>query len=343
MNKALWLCRLLGGSFLVAAGLLCTASSVHAESPPEDRALATMLFHEGRALMLEGRTAEACQKLEESQRLHAAGGTILNLALCHEQEGRLARSWGEFNDALAVARRDGRRDREVEATNHIRDLEPRLSRLTIVVPPAAEVPGLTIERDGHEIGRAAWSTPIPVDGGEHVVRATATGREPFVAIIVIGKESDARTVEITVLATPVPVVRAPAAPAPAAVATPQAAVFTPARLRLAGIAAAGAGVVLLGTAGYALAKALSAKDASNSDCFVDGCDDSGLQQRNEAVSRGNLATILGVSGVVLVGAGAVLFYAGRRSSAPKREPRVTARFLLGAATGSVATGIAGDF
>jgi len=343
MNKARWLRRLLGGPFLVAAGLLCAAATVHAEPSPDDKALATMLFQEGRALMLEGRTGEACQKLEESERLHAAGGTILNLALCHEQEGRLARSWGEFNEALSVARRDGRRDREVEAANHIRDLEPRLSRLTIVVPPAAEVPGLTIERDGHEIGRGAWSTPIPVDGGEHVVRATATGREPFVAVIVLGKESDARTVEITVLAATVPPVRPLAISAPAAVATPQTAVFTPARLRLAGIATAGVGVVLLGTAGYALAKALSAKDASNSDCFVDGCNDTGLQRRNEAVSRGNLATILGVSGAMLVGAGAALFYVGRRSSAPRGEARLTARLMLGAAGGSVATGIAGDF
>ena len=95
-----------------------------------------MLFQQGRALMADGRIAEACQKLEESQRLDPAGGTILNLALCHEQEGRLARSWSEFKEAMVVAKRDGRRDRELEAANHVSALEPRLSRLTIVVPAA---------------------------------------------------------------------------------------------------------------------------------------------------------------------------------------------------------------
>jgi hypothetical protein len=58
----------------------------------------------------------------------------LNLALCHEQEARLARSWSEFKEAMAVARGDSRRDRENEATTHVSALEPRLSRLTLVTP-----------------------------------------------------------------------------------------------------------------------------------------------------------------------------------------------------------------
>jgi hypothetical protein len=267
----------------------------------------------------------------------------LNLALCHEQEGRLARSWSEFNEAMGVAKRDGRRDREIEAASHVSALEPRLSHLTIVVPAATQVEGLVVERDGHEIGRGAWSMAIPVDGGEHVIRATALGREPFTMTIVIAKESDARTIEIPVLATPVVVVTPlrDSAPPPAA-ATPMTAA-TAARLRWGGIATAGAGVVLLGAAAYALATALSAKDASGTHCFTDGCDPTGIDSRNDAVSRGNLATLLGVSGVVLVATGATLYYIGRRSGAPTREARMSARFVLGAAPGAVVTGIEGGF
>jgi hypothetical protein len=335
--------RPLFGGVMVMAGLLCGARRAHAEPSADDKALATILFQEGRTLMTGGRIPEACQKLQESQRLDPGGGTILNLALCHEQEGRLARSWSEFKEAVVVARRDGRRDREVEAANHVSALEPRLSRLTVVVPAGTQVEGLLIERDGRELGRGAWSTAIPVDGGEHVVRATALGREPFTTTIVIGKESDARTIEIPVLATPVVVVTPPRVSAPVGAPVPMTASARAARLRWVGIGSAGAGVVVFGMAGYMLAQALSAKDASNADCSRDGCGNTGLQRRSDAVSRGNLATFLGIGGAVLVGAGATLYYLGRRSSASRREARIPTRFVLGAAPGAVVTGIGGDF
>jgi hypothetical protein len=334
--------QLLIAEFLMLLALVCQAGTVHAEPSPDDKALASVLFQEGRSLMTENRLQEACQKFEESQRLDPGGGTLLNLALCHEQESRLARSWSEFSEAMEMARRDGRRDREVEAANHVRSLEPRLSRLTIVVPAGAQVQGLRIERDGRELGRGAWSTPIPVEGGTHVVRATAPGKQPFTATVAIANESDARTVEIPALATVVLVVTSPQVSSPAADRLPMTAAAR-ARLRWAGIGVAGAGVVLLGTASYALATALDAKHASASDCMADVCGDTGLQQRRTAVSRGNLATLLGVSGVVLVGAGGTLFYLGTRSSTPTRDARIPVRFKVAAALGAVMTGIEGGF
>src|SRR4051794_36184249 len=213
----------------VLAGVLGgRVGRAQAEPTADDKALATVLFQEGRALMSAGRIADACLKLEESERLDPSGGTLLNLALCHEQEGRLARSWSEFNDAAVVARRDGRRDRETAANDHALALAPRLSKLTVKVPAAAEVDGLRIERDGRELGRGSWWTAMPVDGGEHVVRATAPNRQSFTTTIVIGNEADVQSVEIPVLAAAPVAVAAPSvasssSPSPALVEAPRSA------------------------------------------------------------------------------------------------------------------------
>jgi len=329
---------------LAGAAFLCAGAKARGAAPTaDDEALATILFQEGRTLFAAGQLREACLKFEESERLDPGGGTLLNLALCHEQEGRLARSWSEFKQAESVARADGRADREAEAAKHVQALEPRLSRLTIVVPVATQVEGLIIERDGREVGRGAWSTAIPIDGGEHSVRATALGREPFSTTFIAQAESDVRTIEIPVLATPVVVVTSPRVSSPQLPAPPVAPLLTPPRLRHVGIAAAGAGVVLLGAAGYALATALHARDASNPNCYPDGCNEIGLRQRRDAVSDGNLATILGIGGSVLLVAGATSFYLGHHTTGPSKEARVLPRFTLAPSPGVLVAGIGGGF
>jgi hypothetical protein len=310
-----------------------------AQTSSDDQATATVLFEKGRQLMSEGQIAQACPALEESQRLDPSGGTILNLALCHELEGRLARAWSEFNEAVLFARKDGRRDREVEASDHVRALEPRMSRLTVVVPAGVQVDGLRVERDGHELARAAWATAIPVDGGEHIVRASAPGREPFETKVVIANEAESKTVEVPVLATPVVVVsEQKASPQPA----PRAPPLSP-RLRPIGLATAGAGVVALGIAGVALGAALSAKSDSNPYCTGDVCSDAGLSKRSDAVSRGNLATILTITGVALVGTGATLFFWERSRRLGAHESASSVGPLLGASPAGGLAGLQGRF
>jgi hypothetical protein len=286
----------------LAAAALLAAWPARAASSAEDQALATMLFREARSLAASGKTAEACLKFEESQRLDPSGGTILNLAHCHEVLGLLARSWSEFNEAAVAAGREGRRDRLEEANARLRALEPRLSRLTIVVPPHAEVAGLRVERDGHELGRGAWSTPMPVDGGEHQVQATAPGRKPFSVRIAMAREGDARTVTIPVLELAAAVVApltemAPPPAAPAAVVT-----VTPSRrpdhLRTAGWIVGGAGVAQLVVAGVFGIQAFS------------------LHADNDDVSAGRAAdrsTVLSITGAVTTAVGIALLVMGRRS------------------------------
>src|SRR5262249_1988800 len=158
-----------------------------ADAPPTDRALAQSLFEEGRGLMKAGNYAQACVKLAESQRLDPAPGTQLNLAVCHEAEGKTATAWVEFNDALTQARRDGRAEREQLAQEHIAALTPKLSRLTVAVASAAKIDTLEIKLDGVVIREAAWGVPAPIDPGKHRVEASARGKKPWLQEVEVAK------------------------------------------------------------------------------------------------------------------------------------------------------------
>src|SRR4051794_33573309 len=118
----------------IALATLAFASAAHAE-PTADSQIAQSLFDDGRVLMDAGRFAEACPKFAESQRLEPAAGTLLNLALCHEHEGKTATAWTEFRDALSLAMAAQRKDRQELAELHIATLGPKLTRLSVAVPP----------------------------------------------------------------------------------------------------------------------------------------------------------------------------------------------------------------
>jgi hypothetical protein len=326
MDQPGWRVGSMGG--LLLAVLIVAPGSARAEQNVDDRALATVLFHEGRALLTEGRIAEACLKLEESQRLDPSGGTLLNLALCHEQEGRLAHAWTEFNDARALARSGGRRDREQAADEHIGALAPRLSKLTVVVSPSVNTDGLRIECDGRALGRGAWSTPMPIDGGEHVVRATATGKRPFATTIVIGKESDAQTVEIPVLAdAPVAAAAEPVpsssarpfhAPEPVAVsASASVGTGAPRLRRTLAYTVGGAALVQLALAGYFGWRAYAGK------CQNESCTGQEVTVNNDAVRAADTATVLTITGVASAVVGTYLFVTSRRPPVSATEPKLT--------------------
>src|SRR4051812_24565538 len=84
---------------LIACLLAPSALAAQASEGSEMRGTASQaLFDEGRRLLEAGNYVEACAKLDESYRLDAAAGTLLNLALCHEQQGRSASAWFEYHD-----------------------------------------------------------------------------------------------------------------------------------------------------------------------------------------------------------------------------------------------------
>ncbi len=169
-----------------------------ARAEAEDEAAAEMLFAEARSLMREGKLAEACRKFSESYRLDHAGGALLNLALCHEKEGKIASAWVEYKESVTEARRAGRPEREQVALESAAALEPRLPKLTVTVPPEARVSGLEVIRNQSAIEQGGWGTPLPVDPGEVSIEVRAPGHKPWSTKISI-QPGETQAVSVPVL------------------------------------------------------------------------------------------------------------------------------------------------
>ena len=270
-----------------------------------------MLFFTARGLMEAGRYAEACSKLGESYRLDAASGTLLNLAVCHESEGRVASAWGEFRQALSDARKANRPDREELAKEHIAKLEPELPFLTIVVPEFAKVKDLEILRNGVALGSGGWGTELPIDPGKVDIVARAPGFLPKTKTVTIQKKQHlSATIEKL---DPAPIVETVAVGEPGWSGKRK----TGAVLFVAGLAGVGVGT-------YFGFSALSNRNKSDDNCpILDGerrCTTTGA----DASSKANLAAWgsnigLGVGGAAVL-IGSYLFITGKNERTEPGSP-----------------------
>lgn len=300
-------------------GIWAVAVPSHAEPRPEDVAAAQVLFDEAKRMLDEGQAADACPKLEESLRLDVGIGTRFHLARCYELTQRTASAWSQYLEVAAASRAAGQFDREAAARARAESLEPKLSRLTIVVPEAARVPGLVVRRNGVDVGRAQWDLPIPVDVGVYTVSAEAPGREPWQFEVAVQQDGGSRAVTVPVarVIEPVPLAAPAAALVPVTPRTvlaqlqpdpPELERSRITRWQWAGIVTAGAGVVSLGASGVL---ALVAKDKyEQSGCDNQSCPSPDAEDLNrDAVGCGELATAALVAGGLLVGGGLVLYFA----------------------------------
>jgi hypothetical protein len=172
------------GVAVLVSMLIATSGVAHAQN----LAAAEALFEEGKRLMDAGRFSEACPKFEESQRLDPGTGTLWHLANCYEKTDRLASAWAKYRQVAQETRRRGEFQKAQAAMDAAKNLEPRLRRIAIDVPPKHAVSGIVIRRDGERVGQGAWSTAVPVDRGRHLVTAEAPGYAPWQQEVVIEDE-----------------------------------------------------------------------------------------------------------------------------------------------------------
>jgi hypothetical protein len=180
----------------IAIACLTLPAAPAAAQSASDSATAQALFDRGKKLLRDGKYAEACSALEESQRIESRSGTALNLADCYEHAGRLASAWSTFLEAATLAKSTGNAEREHGARQRAAALAPRLSNLVISAPSAASTPGLEIRRDAELVGSAQLGLPLPADAGKHTVAAKAPGRKPWQTEVTV--QSGASTADVTV-------------------------------------------------------------------------------------------------------------------------------------------------
>lgn len=163
-----------------------------------DKATAEALFQKGKVLMDAGHVDAACPKFQASYEADPAIGALLNLALCHQKQGKTASAWAEFVEAAVLAKRAGDDARRQGAERHARALEPKLSRLTIIATDPT--PGLAVSRNGTPLAEGSLGTALPVDPGEHQLVAEAAGYESWSTSITIEPNGNRQTVRIPALA-----------------------------------------------------------------------------------------------------------------------------------------------
>lgn len=310
---------------------IAVGSSLAAAQPSESIAQAEQLFEQARALATAGDYAAACPMFEASYKLDPALGTLLNMATCYENAGKLASAWGRYREVISVATKVNDQARIAIAREKSAALEPRLPKLTIR-GPATTIPGLVVLRDDVPVDPAVLGAGIYVDPGQHVVSANAP-KHRAVSIEVTMIEAETKIVEVPALE------RLPEPPAPAATATAMQPIYVeldPGKSRrITGIVFGATGAAAIATG---LGFGVAARSRWNS-AFDDGlcnedtnqCTKEGQERTSDARRHALVANVVTGIGVAMVAAGAVLYFTAPK----KRRAEVTVAPVAGGAAVSI--------
>ena len=180
-----------------AATLLLVTTTAHADNPN-----AEALFYQAKSFMAQRKFVEACAAYEASEKLKPAPATLVSLADCREKNQQLASAYQVY---LQVERE--LRERDDEGSIEMRGfaklravkLEPRVSKLTVTVPPSAQIAGLEVLRGNDRIDATAWNQPLLVDGGTFRISARAPDRREWSTTVTLKTEGDVQRIDVPAL------------------------------------------------------------------------------------------------------------------------------------------------
>jgi hypothetical protein len=297
--------------------VVLSSSAARAEPPKRDPAAAEVLFRSGRDLVAKGNHAEGCAKFDASFALDPSTGTLLNIAKCHERDGKLVSAWADYQRALTlnIATQGAERRAGLEriAKEGIAALEPRLPKVRIAIadPPA----GLKVLRDGSEMPTASLGEALPMDPGKHEVSASAPGYRTETREVELG-EGKTATLEIALVKEGE---RGGEAAPPARGGVPVWAWVT-----------GGAGIALSGASIYFLTEDLAAISELKSQCSTNAAGDWSCKPgydpaADNARKNRSLGLFIGLgsAGVIAIGTAVVGIAQARRAYTPPAAASVS--------------------
>lgn len=308
-------------------GLLVLLPSAPARADASgDKASAEALFDSALRAMKEGKYAEACPKLENSQRIDPGVGTLLYLGECYEKIGRTASAWATFREAQSQAEASGQAKRAKAAKDRVDKLEPQLSYLTLEVAEGTRsLPGLVVKRNGVDAGSGIFGNAVPQDPGPTKIDVTAPDHESFSVTVTIQARAR-QTVLIPTLAQSEPAAKPLTMPEPPALTPPppQAKSEPPpggpplpppveesepgSGQRLVGLVVAGVGVVGLGVGSYFGIAAIGEEKKADRSCGPKLCaEPAAFDHSDTARSHAVLANIGFIAGGALFATGTVVY------------------------------------
>lgn len=170
--------------------MVVLVSSLLAQAPV--RSEASRAFDEGRAAMKANDLGRACPLLEKSFTLEPALGTLLNLATCFEQQGKMASAWVRFNEATSWAQRTREAKREAFATERATALKARVSWLSLSASSAA-----LVKVDAVKLAVSPGvPVALPVDVGVHIVTREQAGFAAWTTQVQVEREGVTTTVTV---------------------------------------------------------------------------------------------------------------------------------------------------
>jgi serine/threonine-protein kinase len=294
----------------VLALLLVSLSSLaHAQNT--DRAAADDLFKQGREAMKHGDFATACPKLEASNKLDPAYGTLRNLGECYAQLGKVASAWGAYNDAADLARKNGEGDRAKQATAKADELRARVPHMRVELGANAGLTGVSVARDGKPMDSSLVGVDLPVDPGALALSVTAPGHKAWSTKLTI-KEGASEKVEVPTLVAEETV---KITPTPDESKTPEQRASPGRGQRVAGLVVGGVGIAVAAVGAVFGFSAMSAwNDAQNACPTGMGCSPEAISTHDDASNKATLSTIFVGVGAAAIVTGVVLYVTAPKSA-----------------------------